>query len=484
MKKTIISPRELTVLELISREYTSEEIAQEMFISPHTALTHRKNLLSKLNARNTAGLVRIGFETKLLRITACFLMMCISILGFSQDIKLEVEGLTKMRGNVDINSSEDSTSIYIGRLTGNSEYDPLVRKYNVVVGLNAGSDMTDAFNNSLFGYQAGKGITTGYDNSAFGSESGERNDVGYQNSFFGSESGQLNESGIRNSFFGFRAGEASVTGDRNTFLGHTAGQGNGAGSSNVYIGDAAGIENDGSFNVYLGSLSGNSVATDTRERAIAIGYNAKVACDFCAVIGGEGNESVNVGIGTNAPTTKLHINGDEGAELLLEDIGSVATIRMKTENSLENWIVSGKSHSTLPIAGQTEEDAAIIFQYGQDSIFRFRGNGDANMAGTLTENSDIRLKKNINRITNILPQLMALNGYTYNWKDKDKNTALQVGLIAQEVQAQFPELVQVDEKGKLSVSYTRFVPLLIEGLKEQEERIAKLEKLVEKLIAK
>lgn len=484
MKKTIISPRELTVLELISQEYTSEEIAQAMFISPHTALTHRKNLLSKLNARNTAGLVRIGFETKLLRITACFLMMCFSSLGFTQDIKLEVEGLTKMRGNVDINSSEDSTSIYMGRLTGNSAFDPNVRKYNVIVGINAGSEMTDGSDNALFGFQAGKLLTTGYGNAVFGSESGENLNIGYENSFFGSEAGQFNESGFRNSFFGFKAGESSIAGERNTFIGRGAGQNNNSGNSNVYLGDAAGPENDGSFNVYLGSLSGNAVATETRERAIAIGYNAKVACDFCAVIGGEGNESVNVGIGTDEPEAKMHLYGDENIELLLEDIGSVATIRMKTENSLDNWRITGKSHSVSPFLGQTEEDASIIFQYGQDSIFRFKGNGDANMAGTLTENSDIRLKKNINRITNVLPKLMALKGYTYNWKDKDNNTALQVGLIAQEVQAEFPELVQVDEKGKLSVSYTRFVPLLIEGLKEQEARIATLEKMLEELIAK
>lgn len=51
-----LTPRELDVLRLIAREYTSAEIAEQLFISPHTVESHRKNLLSKLGKKNTAGL--------------------------------------------------------------------------------------------------------------------------------------------------------------------------------------------------------------------------------------------------------------------------------------------------------------------------------------------------------------------------------------------------------------------------------------------
>jgi len=61
-----ISDREKEVLILIAHEKTSKEIADALFISLHTALSHRKNLLQKLNAKNTAGLVRRGFEMGLL----------------------------------------------------------------------------------------------------------------------------------------------------------------------------------------------------------------------------------------------------------------------------------------------------------------------------------------------------------------------------------------------------------------------------------
>lgn len=61
-----ISRREKEILRLIVEEYTMQEIAEKLFISPNTVENHRSNLLAKLNARNTAGLVRITIEKGLL----------------------------------------------------------------------------------------------------------------------------------------------------------------------------------------------------------------------------------------------------------------------------------------------------------------------------------------------------------------------------------------------------------------------------------
>jgi len=57
-----ISTREQEVLEKISFGHTTREIALQLCLSPHTIEQHRKNLLTKLDVRNTAGLVRKGFE--------------------------------------------------------------------------------------------------------------------------------------------------------------------------------------------------------------------------------------------------------------------------------------------------------------------------------------------------------------------------------------------------------------------------------------
>lgn len=61
-----ISTRESQVLRLIADGLTSKEIANKLYISFDTACTHRKNLISKMEARNTAGLVRRAFEQRLL----------------------------------------------------------------------------------------------------------------------------------------------------------------------------------------------------------------------------------------------------------------------------------------------------------------------------------------------------------------------------------------------------------------------------------
>lgn len=57
-----ISLRETEILSLISHGKTALEIASELFISHHTVISHKKNLLMKLEATNQASLVRRGFE--------------------------------------------------------------------------------------------------------------------------------------------------------------------------------------------------------------------------------------------------------------------------------------------------------------------------------------------------------------------------------------------------------------------------------------
>jgi len=62
-----ISKREKEVLALIIEEHTTQEIADKLFISLKTVESHRSSLLGKLSARNTAGLVRIAIENKILQ---------------------------------------------------------------------------------------------------------------------------------------------------------------------------------------------------------------------------------------------------------------------------------------------------------------------------------------------------------------------------------------------------------------------------------
>lgn len=63
--EALLTRREKEVLGLISREYTNQEIAEQLSLSVRTVESHRLNLLHKLRVRNTAGLVRAALQLQL-----------------------------------------------------------------------------------------------------------------------------------------------------------------------------------------------------------------------------------------------------------------------------------------------------------------------------------------------------------------------------------------------------------------------------------
>lgn len=66
--RILLTERELTILDLISREYSDKDIGKKLYLSHHTIHTHRRNLMSKLNVTKSTGLVRRGFELGYLRV--------------------------------------------------------------------------------------------------------------------------------------------------------------------------------------------------------------------------------------------------------------------------------------------------------------------------------------------------------------------------------------------------------------------------------
>ena len=99
--------------------------------------------------------------------------------------------------------------------------------------------------------------------------------------------------------------------------------------------------------------------------------------------------------------------------------------------------------------------------------------------------SDIRLKENIKPIENALDKISKISGNTYDWKVELKDVhgyeGNDVGVIAQEVEAVLPQLVQDRDNGYKAVKYDKLVALLIEGIKEQQTQIHSLTLEIEKL---
>jgi|GEM_PF-2617902 len=63
-----ITTRENEIIQLISDEYSSKEIAKLLYISIETVKDHRKNIRRKLKVKNVAGLIRVAFQSRLLQL--------------------------------------------------------------------------------------------------------------------------------------------------------------------------------------------------------------------------------------------------------------------------------------------------------------------------------------------------------------------------------------------------------------------------------
>ncbi|NWL21022.1 tail fiber domain-containing protein [Pseudomonas umsongensis] len=85
--------------------------------------------------------------------------------------------------------------------------------------------------------------------------------------------------------------------------------------------------------------------------------------------------------------------------------------------------------------------------------------------------SDERLKQNVQRLENPTESLLKLRGVTFNWKHNDQP---DVGLIAQDVQKVYPQLVRT-EGDHLQVDYQKLVAPLIESVRELNARVQTLE---------
>jgi hypothetical protein len=399
-----------------------------------------------------------------------FAFSILSILLPAQLPHLDVEGHTKIRGNIDINHPDDTTSVFIGRKAGiNTIF--TTRKNNTFVGSNAGYSNTSGGDNSFFGVRAGRDNIDGGQNSFFGFHAGINNQSGDNNCFFGYATGGSNQNGHSNSFFGNGAGCEQVSGNFNSFFGNYAGEYNISGSQNSFFGESSGGNNiSGTRNTYLGT-SADQVG-DSLDRAIAIGYKAKVGCSHCAVIGGTGEDAVNVGIGTENPTERLHVNGKIkiGSGETLEDAGGL----------------------TIAINSNLFPTTDNFVSLGNES-FRWK---DVWAVDGSINSSDVRNKTNIRNLDYGLGEVLKLRSVRYQWKD-DPTGPEKLGLIAQDLLKVIPEVVKthawiITEKSpkatgqkveleRYGVYYTDLIPVLVKAIQEQNEEISKLEIQVHKM---
>ncbi len=169
-------------------------------------------------------------------------------------------------------------------------------------------------------------------------------------------------------------------------------------------------------------------------------------------------------------TGPLHI-APAGNALL--DMGRVDGVASTPQIAFHSGAVATSYDSNIYAVGGNGANGNGSLAYAASAGHSFTGPITCN--GNITAFSDIRLKADIQVITDALEKVCSLRGVTYERTDTGER---QTGLIAQEVQAVLPEAVTVgsDEIRTLSVAYGNLVGLLVESIKELTARVEALEK--------
>ncbi len=404
---------------------------------------------------------------------------------------------------------------------------------NTAIGLAAMAYNTSGGFNTALGTRALQNNTAGHSNIAIGSWSLYNNTSGSNLIAIGDSAlfNQLpNRFGyIGNIAIGTQALYANLTGTNNTATGYQALAANSSGSGNTAYGSNALLENTtGNHNTVFGSQSlttnttgtylttlgyGTTATQDGLSNATAIGANSFVSQSNSVILGSIAGQngasaSTNVGIGVAAPLAPLHIHSSNtdnyynAHTLYLDDDNSIPTIRFQGSGAysarfwnitLEPYTPTSGDNAGIPTTSLVLSDN---FQYPQvrfeNGLAQFTADvdmvNDAKVEGTLRcahsplIYSDIRLKEDIEPLPSVLPNVMALNGYTYHWKNHS-DTALQIGVLAQEIQKIYPELVQADKQGMLAVNYIQLVPVLLTAIKEQQHEIDQLKEEMKRVEA-
>jgi hypothetical protein len=192
--------------------------------------------------------------------------------------------------------------------------------------------------------------------------------------------------------------------------------------------------NDNTLSVLFNEAQFNGVFTGAALRA---GGNAFTGQQ--TVTGG------NVGIGTSSPQEALHVSGVNANQLMLQN-------------------------STRP----TFWEIYAEFYNGNDNLIFHPDTGHGGYIqrsdGQYIVNSDARLKRDIIPLDGVLDRLLQLRPVSYHFRSAPAEAPLTLGLIAQEVEPLFPEVVG-EHAGMKGLAYSELVPVTIRAIQELNEKL-------------
>lgn len=264
-------------------------------------------------------------------------------------------------------------------------------------------------------------------------------------------------------------------------------------------------------NVGIGEVAPGSKLSVSGGATIGVSYDTTAAPSNGMIIEG------SVGIGTTSPTTTLdtagvihvhatNVSPDNGYNGLLritrEGLGSAQYINLIRSGQYP-WSIGtvyNLSHFAIGQGAQNDFNFSPFFfittagQVGCGGYstlgYRLHVAGDAYATGRwIPGSSDLRLKKNIEELSGVLEKLENIKAVKFDWRvdefpQRGLSQEKQIGLIAQEVEKGFPELVLTENDGYKALDYDRFTAVLLAAVKELNKENDALKKRLEALEAK
>ena len=328
-----------------------------------------------------------------------------------------------------------------------------------------------------------------YSQVRIGSYDGDSHAVVYNNGWgdgdsyihIGNNAGvNANNTGTYFTNIGYAAGRYNSSMNFNVHLGYAAGNRGTNAIKNVAIGAYAMYADSGSYmtgdnSTSVGHESMYNISSGYNNSGLGYQsfYNLTTGYNNTA-LGYQSLYNLNNGYGNLAVGLQSGDNLISGTYNTFLGLGTDASSTSAINQTMIGYDTSGQADNSVTL-GNSDVTAIYMAEDSGATIYA----GNATFGGDVTISSDIRLKSNIVSLGSTLSKLLLIDGksYTMNSDGKDK-----IGVLAQEVQEVFPELVGEDTEGMLTVNYQGLVPVLINALKEQEDKISRLENLVEQLI--
>ena len=272
-------------------------------------------------------------------------------------------------------------------------------------------------------------------------------------------------------------------------------------SNNLIVHDKAYVDNDVSFGAML-TVMGDVSMESSLDVSNVILSHLYINTPLLGINTADPSYSIHI---DSSDAILLPVGGDSERPTTTQD----GLIRYNTDSSQFEGYSSGNwqglggvidiDQDTKILAEQSnDEDHLRFFTAGVErmtidasgntgigintpsSSYKLDVDGSLHISGTLVSDSDQRIKDNITVLPDCLGNIDTIHGYSFTRTDLEDKTKRHIGVLAQEVEVKYPELVMETEEVK-SVNYSGLCGVLIQCVKELKEQNVILSKRIDAL---